>query len=298
MYENSGYVYALINPSLEGQVRIEVTKGDPFDGAKDLSIASNNTASYIVIFEQWFKDCVAAAEFVQHRLAKYRSAETEGFFRISNTDVVLTILEAKKALDEPEKPARADSLVDTAKRNRRKFCNQLLVEGRRFQYGDSSTAKDEEEAIKVFMKAIDMNCLDANRLLGTLYFERFTFQTSSVLDLQMALKFYEADISKGNSRCWGDAARCYESLQQYRKAEIYWVNFWEGMKENIADLDKKSQNLYSTSFQKYMISPARLDHRELTLNIATKVGAVFSELPEGKNEKQYETLFGEDYPAG
>jgi hypothetical protein len=300
MDEKSGYVYALINPSQEGLVRIEVTRGDPAQGAKDISIASNAESPYIVIFEQWFQDCKAALAFIQDHLAEHESSEKGGFISASNTEAIRAILEAKSRLEPPNRPeqtAESNTLEDTAKRNRRNFCRQLLTEGQRYQYGDPSTPKDESEAIKVYEKAIDMNCFDANRLIGTLYYERYVFKTASDLDLRKALKYYEDDISNGNSRCWGDAARCYEKLRAYRNAEICWGNFWRHGKDLKKTLDKDSQDHYAARFQEYMTSAARREHRKLTLQVAINVGSTYDELPEGRNEAQYRALFHVDYPG-
>ena len=95
----SGYIYALINPSLEGLVKIGKTARDPKTGAAELSSATGVLTPFILAYEEHFTDITAAETFL-HTLLKekgYRLSHSREFFDVDLKDVVLAIQSAKKA---------------------------------------------------------------------------------------------------------------------------------------------------------------------------------------------------------
>ena len=60
----AGYVYVMINPSLNGIVKIGKTQNSPDDRAKELSSATGVPTPFFVAYSSYFNDCSAAEIFV------------------------------------------------------------------------------------------------------------------------------------------------------------------------------------------------------------------------------------------
>ena len=64
MNPTAGYVYVLINPSLNGIVKIGKTQNNPDERAKELSSATGVPTPFFVAYSSYFKDSNAAETFV------------------------------------------------------------------------------------------------------------------------------------------------------------------------------------------------------------------------------------------
>lgn len=60
----AGYIYVLINPSMDGLVKIGKTTRDPSGRAKELSGATGVPSPFLLAYETLIGDCSAAEEFV------------------------------------------------------------------------------------------------------------------------------------------------------------------------------------------------------------------------------------------
>ena len=60
----TGFVYALINPSMDGLVKVGRTSRDPSGRADELSRATGVPTTFFLAFQRCFSDCEAAEHFV------------------------------------------------------------------------------------------------------------------------------------------------------------------------------------------------------------------------------------------
>lgn len=86
----NGYIYVMINPSLENMVKIGKTKRDPNERVKELSSATGVPTPFILAFYKPFRDCDFAEKAIHHILEEkgYRVNDNREFFKISSTEAI------------------------------------------------------------------------------------------------------------------------------------------------------------------------------------------------------------------
>lgn len=72
MEKNNGYVYILINPSLEGLIKVGKTTKSPEERAKELSASTSVPTSFIVVYKRFFRNCHIAEKIAHNILSEKR----------------------------------------------------------------------------------------------------------------------------------------------------------------------------------------------------------------------------------
>jgi len=93
-----GYVYILINPAMEGLVKIGMTTRNPEERVKELSSATGIPNKFILIYQKKVDDCASCEKTVHNLLeAKgHRVSTNREFFNISTTDAIDVVSRACK----------------------------------------------------------------------------------------------------------------------------------------------------------------------------------------------------------
>jgi hypothetical protein len=78
MMEEPGYIYIMINPSMEGLVKIGKTTREPEFRAKELSQATGVATPFYVAFSIFVVDCHSAEEFV-HAILEHKGFRNRGY---------------------------------------------------------------------------------------------------------------------------------------------------------------------------------------------------------------------------
>lgn len=88
--DTNGYIYVMINPSLEGMVKIGKTKRDPNERVKELSSATGVPTPFILVFYKPFRNCDSAEKAIHHILEEKgcRINDNREFFNISSTEAI------------------------------------------------------------------------------------------------------------------------------------------------------------------------------------------------------------------
>jgi len=78
----AGYLYLLVNPSMEGIVKIGKTTRNPALTAQQLGAVTGVPTPFLLVFELFFPDCDRAEEYVHVALEArgYRVADNREFF--------------------------------------------------------------------------------------------------------------------------------------------------------------------------------------------------------------------------
>mgnify|MGYP002625818022 CR=1 FL=1 len=87
---SEGYIYVMINSSIEGQVKIGKTTRDPYERAKELSSATGVPTPFVVVFYKPFKDCHLAEKMI-HKFLEQKGCRVNNnreFFNISTTEAI------------------------------------------------------------------------------------------------------------------------------------------------------------------------------------------------------------------
>jgi hypothetical protein len=85
-----GYIYVLINPAMEGLVKIGMTTRNPENRVKELSSATGIPNKFILIYQQRVDDCASCEKAIHNLLeAKgYRVSNQREFFNITTTAAI------------------------------------------------------------------------------------------------------------------------------------------------------------------------------------------------------------------
>jgi hypothetical protein len=89
-HNKQGYIYVMVNPSLEGMVKIGKTSRDPKERAKELSTATGVPTPFILVYQKQFEDCDLAERTI-HQLLESRGCRVNNnreFFNISTSEAI------------------------------------------------------------------------------------------------------------------------------------------------------------------------------------------------------------------
>ena len=92
-----GFVYALINPSMEGLVKVGKTNRDPKGRANELSGATGVPTPFILAYSAPFENCTEAEKMIHIILETKceRISDKREFFKAELNEVIETILDVK-----------------------------------------------------------------------------------------------------------------------------------------------------------------------------------------------------------
>lgn len=95
--ETRGYIYAMINPSIKGMIKVGKTKRDPEERARELSAHTGVPTAYMVAYAVEVGDCDCAERYVHSKLAEknHRVSNNREFFSASLSDIVSIMMEAE-----------------------------------------------------------------------------------------------------------------------------------------------------------------------------------------------------------
>lgn len=98
---NGGYVYALVNSTMPGLVKVGKTEREPDQRAKELSVATGIPIAFVVAYAELFKDCSAAEGYVHALLEQkgFRVAQNREFFCAPVKAAIQAIIKAKERED-------------------------------------------------------------------------------------------------------------------------------------------------------------------------------------------------------
>lgn len=98
---NEGYVYVLVNSSINNMVKIGKTTRTSEERAKEISSTTGVATPFIVAFDCKFNDCSMAETHI-HKLLEQNNKRTSNnreFFNISSKDAISLIMAVKEELD-------------------------------------------------------------------------------------------------------------------------------------------------------------------------------------------------------
>lgn len=163
-----GYVYALINPSMPGLVKVGRTERDPTVRVSELSGVTGVATPFILVFHQAFVDCELAERHAHAALERQgrRFAANREFFEVEPTTAVHAILAAPGTttlvpLDRQEAAAPAPATTH--------LVDEMVERAHRLTWGIGDTPEDIKEAIKLYEKAGKLGSAKAYLELAEIY---------------------------------------------------------------------------------------------------------------------------------
>jgi hypothetical protein len=95
-----GFLYVVVNPSMQGLVKIGKTSRVPAERVRELSGATGVPTPFILVYQAWFANC-SEAELLVHALLEkrnYRVSPNREFFNAPANEAIDAVMEVKKHL--------------------------------------------------------------------------------------------------------------------------------------------------------------------------------------------------------
>jgi tetratricopeptide (TPR) repeat protein len=203
---DNGYVYALMNPSMKGLVKIGKTTRQPKDRAEELSSVTGVPTPFVVVYECFFEDCSKAEEYVHVYLESngYRISKSREFFEIAINVAIDAILIAKNHFGEFI-PHSEILNKDTYESNDLTPSEEMYEKGINAYYGIDDELIDYEDAMEFFLKAQKLGSIKACHQIGLMY-EMGEGVTQN--DIQ-AISYYKQAVKDGHLESLDFMARIF-----------------------------------------------------------------------------------------
>lgn len=200
---SQGYIYVLINPAMPGLLKIGLTAKTPEERVKELSSATGVPISFILIYKEFFRDCVLAEKTIHAHLEAqgFRLNKSREFFEAETCDVVDIIKEVKAIEKEVGNYIAEDVTEDTEQQPWEYYQNKADE----YYYGLGDELQDYAEAYANYLKAFELKSPKAHKILGDMCIAGEGVRANS----EDALKYYKAGVERGDSSCWYDIAMFY-----------------------------------------------------------------------------------------
>jgi len=230
---DAGYVYVLINPSMEGLVKIGKTTQDPTGRAKELSAATGVPTPFIVVFDAYFEDCSQAEEYVQARLEQknYRVSSSREFFTAPVNEAVKAVIEAQSVLGIKQSSPTHErdlqneekvSAIDPLAGSDLTPWHDVFELAEAAEDGLGNTLKDLDEALRLYKQAAKLGSPEACLRLGRIYRDN-----KDLLSSQQALAYLKEGASRGVDQCYAEMATLFVETRQFDNAHKCWSKYFE-----------------------------------------------------------------------
>ena len=201
---DKGYVYVLVNPSMEGYVKIGKTKRKPEVRVQELSQATGVPTPFILAYAACVNDC-GHAETYLHTFFETKGKRVSGnreFFDVTTTEAIDAIHQYQNefgiAVDN------GDIEDDTVEDNEHPGL-AISLQADRYYQGIGETLQDYKEAFSLYQQASKLGYSEATRQIARMYL----FGESVIADKETALDYFKLSLKQGEFRCYGDMANIY-----------------------------------------------------------------------------------------
>jgi TPR repeat protein len=220
MNSTAGYVYILINPSLNGIVKIGKTQNNPDERAKELSSATGVPTPFFVAYSSYFKDRNAAEIFVHTLLANNRLAQNKEFFQVSVQKAIEAVREAESSLGVETAPAHNIELISNQLSTKPLApWKPIFHSANAHYYGLEDIIEDKSEAFQLYLKSIKLGSISAYWKVGMMYL----LGDGCREDIQKAKALFLNGTKAGVDLCWAGLADVF-----YREGHIEnWGKCWK-----------------------------------------------------------------------
>lgn len=220
-----GFIYVLINPSLNGLVKIGKTTRSPVNRVNELSSATGVPTPFQLVYWAEFSDC-DSAELVLHNIFTERGvrvSDKREFFRLPPHEAISVVLSLQQGMSPPEhkiQPAQDREEADQI--NNASLIESLISDANELLLGVGGKFQDTSKAIAIFKKAVELGAVEACMNLGTVYRDY-----EDVQDLRKSKEYLLRGIELGSLVCYAELGQTFLMLGEITNAEKAWRQFLE-----------------------------------------------------------------------
>lgn len=235
----TGFIYVLINPSMEGLVKVGKTTKDPKGRADELSKATGVPTPFIVAYYLAVNDCNKAEDFVHTYLETrgYRVASNREFFNAPLNVTIDAILEynintSANIQNEMIVSNNGDFIDSLTIANKTPWASTIqLADEYYLGYGD--TIQDYFEAIKLYKQAAKLGSTEAYLKLGKMHMHGY----GCLEDGQKSLEYFKEGAKQGDISCYAEM----ENLFLFKLGHVdNAVKCWDKYINNIDSSDSNA----------------------------------------------------------
>lgn len=250
--ENPGYVYVLINPSMEGLVKVGKTNKEPNERSLELSKATGVPTPFVVAYYSFFENCSEVETYVHTSLERkgYKVSANKEFFNAPLNEVIETIFEAKRTYGKEKTivpynnekdegltfSKKADDFLNALQINNKSQWEEVRNLADAYYYGLGDTIQDYIEALKLYKQAIRLGCPTACLTVGKMYADG----EGCNADNQKALEYFKEGVKRGVNKCYAEMAFLFFNNKHIENAQKCWNKYMDNLR-----LDEKDDKLGS-----------------------------------------------------
>lgn len=215
-----GYVYALINPSMPGLVKVGRTERDPTVRVSELSGVTGVATPFILVFHQAFEDCELAERHAHAALERggRRFAANREFFETQPTTAIHAILEAPGATARVPEAAGREQATPQAS-----LLDEMLTRAYGYLHGSGDQPKDVKEGIRLYLKAGRLGSADAYLELGEIYYNNWLVKKNE----SKAFEYYRLSCELHHAPAWAKVATIRAGEGNLSGEARAWRRFFE-----------------------------------------------------------------------
>lgn len=213
-YEDSGYVYVLINPSMDGLVKIGKTTREPENRIEELSRATGVPTPFTLVYKEYFDYC-SKAEYTIHNILDergYRVSNNREFFSAPIYEVISLIQELKQNF--PSHNGNNPILNERKVTSYIDQINELIEEAEDYINGYGEKLEDVNKGLQLLVKAGKMGSAKAYRMLGKIY----CGDSKVPVNIEKAMNYFDEGCQlegQESNFCFLDMERFYAGTDIY-----------------------------------------------------------------------------------
>jgi len=248
--QDAGYIYVMMNPSMQGVIKIGLTRRSPEERLEELSKATGVPTPFILVYKEYFSDCVKAEKII-HSFLEDRGQKLSSNREFFNTDIpsaIKLIQEVKESdlvsSDTQDYIENNSFLFDDDK----SLSQQYFEKGIDYLNGYGEYLQDYDKAIEYLEKAGELGESRAYFELGQLHKDSSKDEEFN-LDVRKAIKYFEKGRKlKGKfaNYCNAGLALCYLNdgfewikikgyIKNEQNAQKCWLWFFDNVDINNSD---------------------------------------------------------------
>lgn len=249
---SAGYIYLMINPSMNGIIKIGLTRRSPEERLEELSKATGVPTPFILVYKEQFNDCVRAEKVIHAILEERRErvSTNREFFSTEISEAIKVIQQVKQ---NDVVPVSTDYVEDSYSwYDEKPISKEYLEKGIDYLNGYGDYLQDYDRAIEYLEKAGELGEAQAYYELGTLHIDTIK-EEEFTLDVKKAIRYFEKGrvltgryanyCNAGLALCYMNNDFTYSKIKNYSKndanASKSWEWFFQGVDFNRDDFNVK-----------------------------------------------------------
>jgi hypothetical protein len=228
--QEKGFIYVLMNPSMEEMLKIGKTNRDPETRMNELSKATGVPTPFVLVYKELFNDCSNAEKVIHEilEMREYRVSSNREFFSVPIHEAISLIQDVKKK--ESSFTSQSQKQSNNPSIDVSELSSDLFEQADNYYYGLGDSLQNEKKALELYKKAAKLGNVKAYAKLGNIY----CFDKD---DGSQALDYYNQAIKLGDTHSYIDMANIYENeyYGEFNLDNAYkcWNNFMKNYDDNI-----------------------------------------------------------------